>query len=351
MPIHDVGYRPWQGELTPVRGRWKIIAKNGIRLAFRSRWVRRLMFACWLPAIFMGIAFFVVEKVGMEELEKNRAYLNLVEKIEENPELQDEMELEELQEIAERLPDEPFFEPIRTALLSDDPTQIRRSLWSSMMLSFMRYTQGMIALLIVGMIVPPLISQDVRSRAFLVYFSKPIHRVEYMVGKLAVPFFYLFVAVGIPCLIIFFMAVLFSPSIEVLYDTWDIPLRILLATMVIIIPSSCLALMFSSLTQESRIAAFAWFSVWAVGAVAWMVIYVANAVSQAAAQNVDFEDVSFDSQWSLVSLYSTMGKVENWLFGLETSFISVLPSIVTLAAVSIFSLAVLYRQISAPIRA
>ena len=42
MPLHDVGYRPWTG--TPrSRGAAAVIAGTGIRLAFKSRWLRRVL--------------------------------------------------------------------------------------------------------------------------------------------------------------------------------------------------------------------------------------------------------------------------------------------------------------------
>ena len=43
MPLHELGYRAWQGRLEPERRRWWVIAQSGSRLAWRSRWLRRLM--------------------------------------------------------------------------------------------------------------------------------------------------------------------------------------------------------------------------------------------------------------------------------------------------------------------
>lgn len=45
--------------------------------------------------------------------------------------------------------------------------------------------------MVIGLIAPPMISQDVRSRAFLLYFSRPLTRGEYLLGKLASVWVYL----------------------------------------------------------------------------------------------------------------------------------------------------------------
>ena len=62
MPLHDLGYRAWQGRPEPERRRWWVIAQTGSRLAWRSRWLRRLMLVAWLPMVYMGIGFFAYEQ-------------------------------------------------------------------------------------------------------------------------------------------------------------------------------------------------------------------------------------------------------------------------------------------------
>ena len=54
MPIHDLGYRNWQGQLSPESLRWWVIGRNGIRLAWKSRWLRRSMFYAWLPFLVVA---------------------------------------------------------------------------------------------------------------------------------------------------------------------------------------------------------------------------------------------------------------------------------------------------------
>ena len=42
MPIHNLGYREWKGELEPSSTRWTVVAEIGIRRAWQSSWLRRL---------------------------------------------------------------------------------------------------------------------------------------------------------------------------------------------------------------------------------------------------------------------------------------------------------------------
>ena len=61
MPIHDVGYRRWKGEITATWARWTAITSIGIRTALTSRWIRRILLAAWFPVIYFGIILFIFE--------------------------------------------------------------------------------------------------------------------------------------------------------------------------------------------------------------------------------------------------------------------------------------------------
>ena len=73
MPVHDLGYRAWEGRLQPRILRWWAIAETGIRLAWRGRWLRRLLFLAWLPAFYMGAAFLLYENLLTQDDQQNLA--------------------------------------------------------------------------------------------------------------------------------------------------------------------------------------------------------------------------------------------------------------------------------------
>ena len=121
----------------------------------------------------------------------------------------------------------------------------------------------------------------------------------------------------VPAFGLYFFGLMLSPDLSVVLDTWDLPFRVFLAALVCIIPVCLISLLFSSMTQESRFAGFAWFTVWSLGAVVWTMIYGINQGMLMSTYDGEGPIPEFDSNWSLVSLYSTIGRVQSWLFGLE----------------------------------
>jgi len=317
VPIHDLGYQTWEGRLVPEAGRWWVITQTGMRLAWRTRWVRRLMLVAWMPAIYLGAGFFAFEQM-VAHPEIGRGIVG------------------------------PLYawswqtgESAREMFLGN-PSLARHDVWARLLLMFFRYPQGTLIVLLVGLIAPPLIAQDVRSRAFTLYFSRPLTRIEYIFGKLATLWAYVLLITTIPALLSYLLGVLLSPELNVVAHTWDLPLKIVAASAVLVIPTTTLALAISSLTTETRYASFAWFAVWAVGWVTYIVLSLTALDSGR----------TLDRKWTLVSLYHTLGIVQEWVFGLGPSpdFDQILPWAALLAAITVVSLVVLFRRVSAPMR-
>ncbi len=63
----------------------------------------------------------------------------------------------------------------------------------------------------------------------------------------------------------YLLGLLLSPDWAAFTSTWDLPLRILGASIVLVVPTTALALAFSSMTQESRYASFGWIATWVFG--------------------------------------------------------------------------------------
>ncbi|NQT36189.1 MAG: ABC transporter permease subunit [Planctomycetes bacterium] len=418
MPIHDLGYRNWQGKLSPDSTRWWVITETGLRLAWRSSWLRRLMLFAWLPMAYVGTGFFLLEQSSSDlgwmgavannfpilgtmigELSESKKAvaaeeLSAAEKApaaekasepEEGSAAEELRAAEAFQEakrlfaieqlrVAEGLRaaealrkagrlTEAEYSKVESRLLSDErlraATQfrtamefrtakksrkfkltpaVRHRLWSWLLLSFFRYPQGTLLVFVVGLVAPSLIARDVRSRAFLLYFSRPITRVEYICGKMAVVWVYVIMITTVPALALYVLGVLLSPSFDVIAHTWDLPFRILAASAVVSIPTTSMALAFSSMTSESRYASYAWYTVWIFGVVIYVAMRWASPVDK------------FSGAWNLVSLYHTLGEVQAWIFGLPTALASPLPAIVLLTGITAVSLAVLFRRVSSPMR-
>ncbi len=413
MPVHKVGYRKWEGKKTSHWGRWWIIGETGVLLALKSAWVKRVLFVCWLPIFVWGICIFVVEKeletrppsaliteklnvqidsvnAKLEELKIDENLPHItgkdngdgtvtiiankngqeVERTFKKPKFKrsgfdDELEflneeqrkkfrdegLEQfLQFLKEDIPILPRVDILAEKLATGEKGKFRHTVWSWLLMTFFRYPQGTVILFLLGYIAPGLISRDVRSRAFLLYFSRPIGRMEYILGKMSTVACYILMVTTIPAFGLFLFCVMLSPDISVLGNTWDIPLRIVAASFCLVIPLSSLALMLSSLTHESRFATFAWFAIWALGHVAWLMIVMVEAKRMGTEPfNRAVLESDVVSEWSVISLYNNLGSVQSWIFGFD-SISNVWPALASLALVTLLSLFVLYRRVSAPIR-
>ena len=340
MPLHKVGYRSWTGEKTPIWKRWWIITETGFQIAFKSNWVKRILLVSWLPVLYWGVAVFVIEQSLAENIEKLSGGANV----------QRELTEEFIEWIEDDFEAIPQTEALKESLQSGEREEVRHVIWSWLLMTFFRYPQSTAMLFLLGIVVPGLISRDIRSRAFLMYFSRPIGRLEYIIGKFMIPTAFLLLITTIPAICLYLFGVMLSPTFSVTLVTWDIPLRIVVASICLVLPTVSIALMLSSVTQESRFATFAWFTIWALGFVSWFAIRIARTI-QLRAESPFADEVLQDQvvrNWSLISLYNNLTDVQSWAFGF-VSFSEVWPACVVLIGVTAVSLLLLYRGVSAPI--
>ena len=321
MPIHNLGYREWKGALQSTSTRWLVVAEIGIRRAWQSAWLRRMMFFAWVPGVVMGFMIFVYEQSAKQggEVQDIMSAGAMALVTYENPET-----------IFKRIRQERFLTGSRPSLGEE-----RHIFWSSLLLILFRRSQPFLLIPIVAVIAPPMISQDFRSRAFLLYFSRPLTKVQYIAGKAATVSLYLLFVTMFPALLLYFVGVLLSPDISVLYATWDLPLRVILASLMIVIPCTALSLMLSSLTTESRYASFAWFAVWIFGHLTYVVIRsVASPGDSSIVQSL--------------SLYETFNDLSSWILDPKLGVTHMETRFMLLAVLTAVCSAVLYRRVSAP---
>ena len=317
MSIHDLGYRPWQGRRLPSWTLTWTIAQTGAMTIWKSAWLRRLCLAAWLPTIYFGIGFFMFEQ-AVDSPDSRLAVAGFI----------------------RTLPHGDFVDLSPQRLADPDYIpQLRHDVWTMMLHTLFRYPQAIVLVLLMGLIAPPLIARDLRSRAHLIYFARPLNFTEYLLGKSAVVGFFMLIVTALPALTLYFVGIMLSADVSVVQSTWDIPLRILLASLVLLIPTTSLALGISSLTKHSRFVSFIWFAIWILGWVAYANLAFA---SQMTGTDPD--------RWNLVSLYHVLGDVQGWVFGITPQFHDVLPSAVLLLAITVLFVPVLYRRVSAPLR-
>jgi len=327
MPIHDASYRGWQGDRVGRWSRFWTITVTGVRRSLRSPWLKRLMLAAFLPLLYFAIPFFLFEQ-SLRDPDHWRMLGVFLRAMPETSGLSQQIS---------QLPAVPSDEEVET---------LRYDAWSYLLLTMLRYPQSFLMVLVVGIVAPPLISQDLRTRAYLIYFSRPLTRTEYIVGKFGVVAFFLLIISALPALILYVVGILLSPSVGVLHSTWDLPLRVLVGSAVLVVPTTLVALAISSLTLESRYAGFAWFAVWIIGHVTYSALTVIPSIEAQRLQQL------YDPGWrQLASPYHVLGNAQSAIFELSQNGSATMPAFLYLAVVSGVALAILYRRVQAPMRA
>jgi ABC-2 type transport system permease protein len=319
MPIHSLGYREWSGPLSSANSLWTVIAGIGIRRAWQSMWLRRIVFFAWIPGVLMAVLIYLFEQAASEGNTSAYMYNGLVEMF---------LGRGDRESIRESM--------AASSAMAQDMVTYRHEFWCKLLQVLYQRSQAIMLIGVVGITAPPLISQDMRSRAFLLYFSRPISRTQYIFGKAATVACYVLVISLLPGAMLYCTGVLLSPDISIVVETWDIPLRILAATATMVIPTTCLGLMLSSLTTETRFASFAWFAVWIFGLFAYLVTSA-------------FVNDGSHTPLEMLSLFHVIADVQGWILDVRAeNQIDILAPLSVLFMVTVVSLSVLYKRVSAP---
>jgi ABC-2 type transport system permease protein len=241
MPIFDQGYQHWSGTLSGHAWRWYTVARHGVRVGMKNVFLRLLIVFSWLPAA--GLAT-ILCLWGLVE-QKSALVAGL--------------------------------KPILTMMFSlppellEQPKIIRVAVWTlcfDKFLSIELYI-SMIVVLLVG---PALISQDLRFNALPLYFSRPLRRIDYFMGKLGVVAWFLSMVIIIPALIAYVLGLLFSLDITILKDTFPLLLACLAYGAVIVLSAGTLILALSSLSRNSRYIALFWVALWFVSSIVGLIL-------------------------------------------------------------------------------
>lgn len=150
-PLADLTYRGYEGGLSPLHSRWRVIARHTYRRAFKNKWF-------WWLTILSGVHYLILAA---------SAYF--------------------IENLADGLGGgERFKDQFFSSLVWRDQFLHGFALGHFMLMAIV---------LIVG---SGVIANDNQSRALLVYLSKPCSKADYLVGKLAGVFVPIFTAMGIP---------------------------------------------------------------------------------------------------------------------------------------------------------
>lgn len=232
MPVFDQGYQHWRGTLAGHGWRWLTITRHGVRVQMKNRWARLVMLAAWIPALLL---VFVLVIWGLIEQKS-------------------EMVMPLLRSLGSGLPPQ----------LLASPEEYRVAVWSYCYRQFLD-AEVFFAMVLVLLIGPNLISQDLRFNALPLYFSRPLRRRDYFLGKLGIIAVFLGAVTIVPALLAWLLGTLFSLNLVAVRDTFPVLLAAVGYGLVVAVSAGTLMLALSSLSRNSRYVAAFWVGVWFVG--------------------------------------------------------------------------------------
>jgi hypothetical protein len=186
MPLHDTGYKHWHGTHTGIRWRRWAIAWQALKACLANRWMRHLVVVCWLGGLSLTGILFAIGQL----LVADSAIVEWTSGL--NPMLQ--MFARNLMMWLERHPE-----------ISVRATQN---------ILFCYAARWLLPLSIVALAqaIPHLITRDLSSNAIIVYSSKAIGRLDYLLGKFMAAFGLLVLTWLGPLLAAWFFGNLLAPD-------------------------------------------------------------------------------------------------------------------------------------------
>ena len=187
-----------------------------------------------------------------------------------------------------------------------DAPSVRTAAWTACFYYYFTRVQGVLMMLVVTIVAPALIANDLRGRSFLIYFSSAITRSDYILGKLAVVVLLIASATLLPGIALYVVSIAFAPSIGALTDTYHILFSMIALLFIVGVPAGLASLYLSSVTTHPRFAAFSWIAIWVMGLVFYEAIAGLPSMRQTA------------SDWAfLLSPYHVMMTLTEWVFNVR----------------------------------
>lgn len=227
MPIFEQGYQHWEGQRAGLAMRWWTIARHGARVE-RRWWLTRLFSLLGIiPALILTMALvfwgLVEQKSGLVGW------------------------------LIRQLPD----------AFQTNPKAFRVVIWT-IAYQYFFMVQIFYCMLMVVIVGPRLISQDLRFNAIPLYLSRPLRRIDYFFGKWGVIAVFVAAVAISPAVLAWVLGVFFSLDPSTIADTWRVLLGAIGYGLVIVISAGTLMLAFSSLSKRSGYVVIIWFGFWII---------------------------------------------------------------------------------------
>jgi ABC-2 type transport system permease protein len=239
MPLHDAHYQHWKGEHTSIWARRRVIAQNGLSACLQTKLLRHVTVLCWMTALLMaGFLFFLGQLLVPDSMvERWVAQMN-----------------SELR---------TFFHMLTTWL------QVRPDLSAETMQNVLFYFYCVylmpFSIFALGMALPALVTRDLASSAIVIYSSKAVTRLDYLLGKFCTAFGVMALTWLGPVCAAWFMGNLLAPDWKFFWYARVPMLHALIFGLSSMVILSLLALGVSAFSSREKATPALWFTWWVLG--------------------------------------------------------------------------------------
>ncbi len=226
MSIKEKGYSHWDGMFETKRFPWWPITRSGIRLGFQKKFFKFLFVLALLPAFAFLVGIYISER------------------------------LEDFKFLVQgEVPD----------FLTVNPAFFRTY-----------FTNDFLLFMIIGMMVfagAGLISDDLKYNSLQLYFSRPLKKYDYFLGKSGVIAFFLFILTLVPGLIFILMKLLFSGSLKFLGEYPWLPISVIVYSIFLTGFFAFYTLLISSLNKNRRYVSILIFGIYIFSDIIYGIFY------------------------------------------------------------------------------
>ena len=271
-PIHDQGYRRYPGRRVPHGRRWWVIGRASLFARVRERRVMGLLLFAWLPFLVRAVQIYASANFQ------------------------------------------------QVAFLAPTPQTFREFLDQQELFVF-------IVTIVIG---AGLIADDRRANALQIYLSKPLTRVEYVVGKLVTLALVLAFVTWLPAMLLLLLQMLFAGSAQFIREhLFLIPAITLLAAVQVFV-SSFAMLALSSLSSNRRFVAIMYTGI----------IFFTAAMYQA------LKTITGSGAWAWISPWATLDILGGAIFRVqERPPMSPIAAAIAVLGLIAISIAILERRV------
>ncbi len=257
MTIREKGYAHWDGELKERRFPWWPITWLGIRLAFKKKYFKFILFS--------ALVFAFVFLVGIY--------------------------------VSERIEDFRYMIKGESAVLEVNPLFFKTYLsWNGMV--FM-----MVMILLVGG--AGLIADDLKHNSLQLYFARPLKKSDYLMGKANVIVFFLLLITLVPGLVFILFKLLFAGNFQFLKTYPWLPLSVIGYSLFVTGFFCSYALLLSSLSKNRRYVSILIVAVYFFSEILFRFL---------------FENLKKNPAYALLSIRANLQQVAAWFFKLRPEY-------------------------------